>query len=485
MKTNLLLLLCATIGCVALMSCGIEATSGTTPAIAVENLPEEVLFFPETEYNQLDSALGMDGKLKLSVALNNPYHLAKEGNEYLYFYVNLTAAAFIPQQEPLPLNLALVIDRSGSMLESNKMQDVIKSAKLIIDMLGPKDRVSIVSYSDNVTVDVASGPIRDKEKIKKKLDQIQANGMTNLEGGMLEGFKQVAETYQKNYINRVILLSDGQANIGETSPAKLSKTVQKWYEERNISITSFGVGLDYNEDLMTSIANAGKGNYYYIAQGQSAGSLFEKELNGLLATLAKNLELKVTFPSEYFQFVEMYGFSPEVSGNTLTIKLHDLLSAESKTLLVKCYRLKTPAQPLQFKAEVSYTQTFGNLATGNIKVGTTLTPTTDSTLVASHYQKTVYQTLLLVTANKNYELATQLVDEGKYDQGKNYLTINSKLFSRNGFYVQDTTAKMLQVQNQNYESTLDSVELLDASEFKHMQKSNKLNVYEQKRVGKK
>lgn len=449
----------------------------TSVFITTDELPT----FPVTEYSKLDSAVGLDGKLTLTSALNNPYYLTDGGDEFVYFYVNLAAADFIPAQDPLPLNLSLVIDRSGSMSSENKLGNVLNAAKLIIDKLRPQDRVSVVVYDDKVGVEWASGPVTDKAKIKGRLSEIFPGGSTNLSGGMLEGYKQTKSTYSKDYLNRVILLSDGQANVGETDPHKLGNIAQDWYLEHNISISTFGVGLDYNEDLMTKLAEKGRGNYYFISNSNAVSGIFEKELSGLLATLVKNLEMKITFPSEYFEFVEMSGFAPVVEGNKITVRLHDLLSADSKTLLVKCRKIKTPTAPVKFTAAVSFTKAYDDKASSHLEVSSTLTPTTDKALYAAHHQKLVYQALVLLIANKNYEDATRLVDNREFDKAETILGENSKFLSDNIFYLKDSSLILLQLQNNTYAGSLDSIEEMSENDYKYMQKQNKVNVYDNNR----
>ena len=113
-----------------------------------------------------------------------------------------------------PFNIAIVIDKSGSMAEKKKLDYVKKSVDHIIDQLGRDDYVSVITFDDYVSVLQRSSMISDKYDLREKVSKIQAGGYTNLSDGMFEGYDQVYRTYSKGYVNRVLLLTDGLANRG-------------------------------------------------------------------------------------------------------------------------------------------------------------------------------------------------------------------------------------------------------------------------------
>ena len=130
----------------------------------------------------------------------------------------------------------------------------------------------------------------DKAAIIRQIEQIQPRGSTDLHGGWVEGGRQAEAGRVEGAINRVLLLSDGQANVGVTDPNTLA-TEARGLAARGVGTTTLGVGDDYNEDLMEAMATAGDGNYYYIESPAQLVDLFQTELQGLMATLGQKVSL--------------------------------------------------------------------------------------------------------------------------------------------------------------------------------------------------
>ncbi len=243
------------------------------------------------------------------------------------------AGKFIPtESKRLPLNISLVLDRSGSM-SGDKIEYVRRAASFVVDNLQPEDVLSIVSYDDNVEVEFPSSQVLNKELIKNKIRNLTDRGSTNLSGGMLEGFKQVKSTYKSGYVNRVLLLSDGLANAGVTDPALLRNMVTEKVRTEGISLSTFGVGADFNEDLMTSLAENGSGNYYFIESPDKIPAIFDQELKGLLSVVAQNMDLELVLP-EGVQIDKVFGYPYKVEKGVLKIDFRDIFSEDTKGVLV-------------------------------------------------------------------------------------------------------------------------------------------------------
>ena len=190
------------------------------------------------------------------------------------------------------LNLGLVIDRSGSMGGENIIY-ARKAACYGIEQLLPTDRVSVTIYDDNVETIVPSILAADKAHILAKVKQIQPRGMTALHDGWVEGGMQVGQHLQaQEQLNRVILLSDGLANRGETNPDVISSDVAG-LAERGISTSTMGMGLNYNEDLLQAMAQSGDGNYHYIESPDQLPDIFELEMQGLVGTFGRQVRLAI------------------------------------------------------------------------------------------------------------------------------------------------------------------------------------------------
>lgn len=162
------------------------------------------------------------------------------------------------------MNIALVIDKSGSM-GGAKIAQAREAVNLAIDRLGPDDVLSIVAYDNSVHTLVPATKVSDKAALKARISKLGANGGTALFGGVSRGASEVRKFFDRDRVNRVILLSDGMANVGPKSPKEMASLGEKLGGE-GITVTTFGIGSGYNEDLMTQLAQASDGNHAYVTK---------------------------------------------------------------------------------------------------------------------------------------------------------------------------------------------------------------------------
>lgn len=189
-----------------------------------------------------------------------------------------------------PLNIGLVLDRSGSMAGAKKMAYAREAASYAVQELLPTDRVSVTIFDNVVETIVPNAPAADKPGIVKRIAGIQPRNATALHAGWKEGGNQVETNLIFAGLNRVILLSDGLANEGMTDPNAIATEV-KGLSARGVSTTTMGLGDDYNEDLMQAMGEAGDGNYYYIETPLQLADIFHTELKGLMATAGNKVSL--------------------------------------------------------------------------------------------------------------------------------------------------------------------------------------------------
>jgi Ca-activated chloride channel family protein len=190
------------------------------------------------------------------------------------------------------INLGLVLDRSGSMAGGKKMAHARQAAIFAVSALLPDDRVSVTIFDNHVETIFANELASDKPSIVKSIEGIQTRGATALHAGWKEGADQVEHNHVSSGLNRVILLSDGQANEGVTDPNVISAEC-KSRTDKGVSTTTMGLGEDYNEDLMEKMAESGDGNYYFIETPDQLTDIFHTELKGLMANVGSKVSLGI------------------------------------------------------------------------------------------------------------------------------------------------------------------------------------------------
>lgn len=287
---------------------------------------------PPANLNQPVVTAAADGTLKIRTATSNGY-LMQGGLHDVYAAIDVEAIKHQGGERP-PLNVAVVIDRSGSMT-GDKIEHAKAAARRLVNVLGDNDRVAIVSYGSDVTIDFHSQPVNESTRMSlfRAINNISIGGGTNLSGGFQRGYSEIAKWKAPETINRVILMSDGHANVGVTNQAQLINLSSNALGSK-VSVSTIGVGLDYNEDLMTGMANQGAGNYYFVDRSATIGSIFDKELQGLAATVARNTAVVVKL-GEGVQLNELHGFAHSVSGNQVYVSLAEFSSDQKKNILMK------------------------------------------------------------------------------------------------------------------------------------------------------
>lgn len=188
-----------------------------------------------------------------------------------------------------PLNLCLVLDRSGSMAGA-KLDGMLRAAHGVVDNLTAQDYLGVVVFDDHVQTLIPSQLVRNPSSLHKTLKGVTQGGSTALHAGWLEGATQTARKLDPGRLNRVLVLTDGEANVGEVNPDAICSDVNG-AAQRGVSCTTLGFGDGYNEVLLRSMAASGNGNHYFVETPEQLPGIFNLELGGLVSTVAQQVRL--------------------------------------------------------------------------------------------------------------------------------------------------------------------------------------------------
>jgi len=214
----------------------------------------------------------------------------------------------VPDYERKDASLTFVIDVSGSMEMDNRLGLVKRSLELLVEQLDRKDTVSIVVYGSNARVVLDPTPGSDKETILRAIYGLETEGATNAEAGIRLGYKMALRAYNPDGINRVILCSDGVANVGNTEANVILDEIRSHVEE-GVTMTAIGFGMDnYNDTLMEQLADNGNGFYAYVDDMREAKRLFIDNLTSTLQTIAMDAKVQVDFNPEVVSRYRLVGF---------------------------------------------------------------------------------------------------------------------------------------------------------------------------------
>jgi Ca-activated chloride channel homolog len=258
---------------------------------------------------------GSDGRVAVSLALAADPVEPTEGR---------------PEQHA---DLVVVLDRSGSM-SGSKLRDARRAVLQLIERLTARDRLAVVTYSNGVEI-VSPLVFMDgdhRDSVRAAVQEIYSGGGTNLGGGLQEGIATLMQAPARDRQRKVILISDGLANQGITDPQILGGMAAGALEH-NYTVSTVGVGYDFNEVLMTTIADHGAGRYYFLEDPMAFARVFEKELQATRQVAASGLEIRVPLKNG-LQVTHAGGYPVQIKDGCAVVHPGDLLSGQQRKLFL-------------------------------------------------------------------------------------------------------------------------------------------------------
>lgn len=232
-----------------------------------------------------------------------------------------------------PVNVALVIDRSGSM-GGDKSAHAREAALEAVARFSPDDIVALVVYDNRIDTLVPAQRVGDGRRLREAIRGIEPRGGTALHGGVMGGAAEVRKHFEdRRFVNRVILLSDGLANVGPSSPEELGRLGASLMKE-GIAVTTIGLGLGFNEDLMTRLAQRSDGNTYFVEHSGDLPRIFAAELGDVLNVIARRVVIEIEFP-EGVRPLAFVGRDGTIRGRRAELTLNQLYGGQEKFALIE------------------------------------------------------------------------------------------------------------------------------------------------------
>jgi Ca-activated chloride channel homolog len=236
-----------------------------------------------------------------------------------------------------PIALALVVDRSGSM-KGEPMSDAKAAALRAVDALTEQDSFALVSYATTAHLDLPLAPATSEHKARARaaIEAMRAEGGTNISDGLERGATQLRGSCigcPEDHVSRVVLISDGDPNEGIYDRDGLAQLAARTAQS-GVSISTIGVGLDFDERIMTDMAVSGRGNYYFVESTVDLASIFDRELGSLGETVAVGARVELE-PNAGVEIVEAYGYRTEADGTRVIVPVSDLRAGETRKVVVR------------------------------------------------------------------------------------------------------------------------------------------------------
>ena len=346
------------------------------------------------------------------------------------------------------VNLAIVLDKSGSM-QGEKIKRAREAAIDAIRLLRDEDIVSIITYDSTVNVLVPATKLTDKESVIAAINAIRPGGNTALFAGVSKGAAEVRKFLDKERVNRVILLSDGLANVGPSSPGELGNLGKSMLKE-NISVSTLGLGLGYNEDLMVQLATTSGGNHLFIEDASELADIFRSEFDDVLSVVAQEVDITVTIP-EGIRPVRVLGNEAEINGQKIVTRMAQIYSEQDRHIVIE---VELPASEEAAKLELAKVAvTYANMKThesDKLSGAAKVKFSDDEKKVADSVNSKVLADVVALVSSEQNKLATVYLDQGNFAGCRQVLQENVDFLKVNAYKCPENADRLESLAKQNF-----------------------------------
>ena len=377
----------------------------------------------------------------------------------------------------VPLAVALVLDKSGSMNSDGKMENAKRGALEALKKLGTKDIATVVVYDYEASVLVPAKSAGDKSAFTSAISRVRADGSTALYDGVQAGAKQLQSFIKEGYVPRIVLLSDGLANVGPSTTSDLA-ALGRTLAGREMTVTTIGLGLDYNEDLMTALASESGGNAYFAKTAGMLPDIFVRDMDDALALTARKVRITLTCNGNV-QPVRAIGRTGTKKGQTIEVSVDNLYGAEKYAL----FEIDVPKSDKEsvldaIAVKVDYVDAASG-AKASAKAPLKIAYTSDKKKVASNRQADIAAQAELAKNAEVREEAVKLADEGRSKEASKLLKQRAQEVKQAAPAAPAATAPQMESEARYFDSLADSIEA-SGSITNEQRKENVNEAYKQK-----
>ncbi|WP_309400731.1 vWA domain-containing protein [Cerasicoccus maritimus] len=271
--------------------------------------------------------------INVDAALDRPVVRADQ-NESVVVQIKIRPDEIISEHERPPVNLCLVLDNSGSM-GGEKIRQAIQAAQEAVGRLGPRDLVSVITYNSSASTlaEAQYASSANRDKIRSALREVRSGGGTAMYAGLNRGASELRKKRDEGYINRIVLLSDGQANEGPSTIPDF-RALASVFAGEDIVVSTVDLGSGFNEDVMTTLAEAGQGNTYFVENASDLPRIFGAELGDTLSIAATDIEIIIK-TKDGVRIKKSLGREAEIEGDMARFRLPQVYGGHDKLALLE------------------------------------------------------------------------------------------------------------------------------------------------------
>ena len=363
-----------------------------------------------------DDTINVDTRLSQRV-------LKESSTQRVYLRIGIKGRRNESETERTPVNVALVIDRSGSM-KGQKIAKARDAALMAIDRLERMDTASVVVFDHRVNTLVSARRVNDHYYFKRRINEVSAGGRTAIHAAVEAAARELRRNMRPGQPSRIILMSDGQANVGPRRPFEFSELGRRLGSD-GISVTTIGLGRGYNEDLMSQLASASDGNHAFARTANDLTRIFNGEFDDVLSVAAQDIEVIIETRTGITP-IRTIGRNGAINGNTTRIKLQQVYGNSEFSLQLE---LEVDGDVAVgnidlASIQINYTTKNGQRHSVRSSVRGTFSPSDDE--VRASVDPKVMEPILELEARERYERVIKLRDKGRIDDARKLLKRNAQ-----------------------------------------------------------